>query len=31
MKSKKYHTVGTVPKSNIKILEKGKIDTSNGE
>jgi hypothetical protein len=31
MKSKKYHTVGTVSKSNIKILEKGKIDTSNGE
>ena len=27
MKDKKYHTVGTVPKSNRKIVEKGKIDT----
>ena len=26
---KKYHTVGTVPKSNIKIIERGKIDTPN--
>ena len=26
---KKYHTVRTVPKSNIKIVERGKIDTSN--
>jgi hypothetical protein len=25
----KYHTVGTIPKSNIKIVEGGKIDTSN--
>jgi len=27
MKSKKYHTVGIVPKSNRKIVERGKIDT----
>ena len=27
-KSKKYHTVGTVPKSNIKIVERVKIDTT---
>ena len=27
MKNKKYHTVGTVPKSNGKIVESGKIDT----
>ena len=27
MKNKQYHTVGTIPKSNIKIVEKGKIDT----
>ena len=27
MKNKKYDTVGTIPKSNIKIVEKGKIDT----
>jgi hypothetical protein len=26
---KKYHTVGTIPKSNIKIVEKGNIDTPN--
>ena len=25
----KYHTLGTIPKSNIKIVERGKIDTSN--
>jgi hypothetical protein len=25
----KYHTAGTVPKSNIKILERKKIDTPN--
>jgi hypothetical protein len=25
----KYHTVGTIPKSNIKIVERGKIDISN--
>ena len=24
---KKYHTVGTFPKSNIKITERGNIDT----
>jgi len=29
MNNKKYHTVGIIPKSNIKILERGKIDTSN--
>jgi hypothetical protein len=23
MKNKKYHTVGTIPKSNIKIVERG--------
>ena len=27
MKNKKYHTVGIVPKSNIKIVERDKIDT----
>ena len=27
MKNKKYHTVGTVPKFNKKIAERGKIDT----
>jgi hypothetical protein len=26
-KNKKQHTVGTNPKSNIKIVERGKIDT----
>lgn len=25
--SRKYHTVETIPKSNIKIIERGKIDT----
>jgi hypothetical protein len=25
----KYPTVGTIPKSNIKIVERGKIDTPN--
>ena len=25
----KYHTVGTIPKSNIKIVERGKIGISN--
>jgi len=25
MKNRKYHTVGTVPKSNRKIVERGKI------
>ena len=29
MKYKKYHTVGTIPKSNTKIVEKDKIDTPN--
>jgi len=28
MKNKKiYHTVGTIPKANIKIVERSKIDT----
>ena len=27
MKNKNLHTVGTVPKSNRKILERGKIET----
>jgi hypothetical protein len=26
---KKYYTVGTVPKSNIKIVESDKVDTPN--
>ena len=29
MRNKKYYTVRTFPKSNIKIVERGKIDTSN--
>jgi len=29
MKKQKYHTVRTVPKSNRKIVESGKIDTPN--
>jgi len=29
MINKKYQTVGTTPKSNIKIVERGKIYTSN--
>jgi hypothetical protein len=29
MKNTKYHTVGTVPTSNIQIVERGKIDTTN--
>jgi hypothetical protein len=29
MKTKKCHTFGTVPKSNRKIIEKGKMDTPN--
>jgi hypothetical protein len=29
MKKKKYHTVGTVPKSNRKIVKRGTIDISN--
>jgi hypothetical protein len=28
-KKKKKTTVGTIPKSNIKIIERGKIDTPN--
>lgn len=28
-KEKKYHTDGTISKSNIKILERGTIDTPN--
>jgi len=27
-KTKKYHNVGTIPKSNIKIVDRCKIDTS---
>jgi hypothetical protein len=27
MKSKKYHSVGKIPKSNIKVVERGKTDT----
>jgi hypothetical protein len=27
MREKKSHAVGTIPKSNIKIVERGKIDT----
>jgi len=29
MKNKEYHTVGTIPKSNINIVERGKFDTLN--
>ena len=29
MKNKKYHSVGTIPNSNIKIFKKDKIDTPN--
>jgi hypothetical protein len=29
LKNKKYHIVGAVPKSNIKISARGKIDTPN--
>jgi hypothetical protein len=29
MKNEKYHTVETIPKSNIKIAERGKFDTLN--
>jgi hypothetical protein len=28
-KIKKYHNVGTVPRSNIKIVERGRMDTTN--
>jgi len=29
MKNKEYHSVGTVPKSNRDIVERGKLDTTN--
>ena len=29
MKNKKYHTVGTIPKLNINIVERGKVDDPN--
>jgi hypothetical protein len=29
LKNKEYHTVGIIPKSNLKNVEKGKIDTPN--
>jgi len=29
MKNKPFHTTGTVPRSNIKIIERGKIDIPN--
>jgi len=29
MENQKYHTVGTVPKSNKNIIERGEIDTPN--
>ena len=29
LKNKKYLTIGTIPKSNIKIVERGKINTPN--
>jgi len=29
MKIKEHHAVGTIPKSNIKIVERDKIDTPN--
>ena len=29
MKNKNYHTLVTIPKSSIKIIERGKIDTRN--
>jgi len=29
MKNREYHNVGTFPKSNRKIVERGKIDTHN--
>jgi hypothetical protein len=28
-KNKKYHTVGVIPKYNIKIVKRGKINTPN--
>ena len=29
MKNKRYNTVGKVPESNVKIVERGKIDNPN--
>ena len=29
MKNKQYHTPGTIPKENIKIIERGQIDSTN--
>ena len=29
LKTKTYHTLGNIPKSNIKIVESGGIDTPN--
>jgi len=29
MKNRKYHTVVAIPKSNIKIIERGKINNPN--
>ena len=29
MKNRNYHTVGTIPRSNIKILQRDTIDTPN--
>jgi len=29
VKNKEYHTVGTIPKSNIKVVERSKIGTPN--
>jgi len=29
MKNKKYHTVGTIPKLDIEIVESGETDTTN--
>jgi len=29
LKNENYHTVGTIPKSNRKIIERGKTDTPN--
>jgi hypothetical protein len=31
MKNKKYHTVRTIPGSNIKIVERGKIGTTSAQ
>ena len=29
MKIKKYHNVGTIPKSNISVVKRGRVDTPN--